>query len=113
MIGTDTIRELKNWYRISDLMDECRFIVAERNPYRNYDWEKEDFITITGDARKAAGKKYGAVNYFTPLLNDVLELSSSEIRERIKNKEKYATKFVIPKEVEKYIYENEIYKAIR
>jgi nicotinate-nucleotide adenylyltransferase len=114
MVGTDTVKELKDWYRISDLMDECRFIVAERNPYRNYDWEKNiDYITIIGDARKAEDKKYGALNYFTPLINDVMEISSTDIRHRVKHKTKYAAKFLIPKEVEKYIYENEIYKTIR
>ena len=113
MIGTDTVKELKDWYRIADLMDECRFIVAERNPYRNYDWEKHiDYISIIGDARKAAGKKYGALNYFTPLINDVMEISSTDIRHRIKHETKYAARFLIPKEVEKYIYENEIYKTI-
>ena len=112
MVGTDTVRDLKDWYRISDIMDECHFIIANRNPYQNIDYENEDLLSICGDARKAAGKKYGAVNYFTPLLNAVLDISSTNIRERIGWKEKYAARFLVPREVEKYIYENEIYKTV-
>ena len=36
LIGTDTIRNLESWHKPKELLEKCIFILAERNPYRNF-----------------------------------------------------------------------------
>jgi len=92
MIGTDTIEELKDWYKIKELIKECQFVIAERNRYKHID------------------VKYSPIDYFTPLWNPVLDISSTEIREKVKTKKRNTIKYLVPESVEKYIYDNKLYK---
>lgn len=110
LIGTDTIRELKDWHEPEKLLTECKFVLADRNPYRNYIEDGEgDLLTFLSKELKDL-VKYPVSTYFIPLINDVLEISSTRIRERIKCEEKYALRFLVPQKVEQYIYDNNLYR---
>ncbi len=109
LIGTDTIPELKKWHKIKELFKECRFIIAERNPYSYYGYEGGDFLSfLSKEIKPLIETPVG--NYFIPLTNDVIEISSSEVRNRVELKKKYAIRFLVPEKVEQYIYDNELYK---
>ena len=92
LIGADTIKELKTWYKISELLKECKFVVANRDPHKSYNEEKLYESSLVY------------------LSNSILDISSTRIRERIHNEDKYAAKFLIPEKVERYIYDNELYR---
>ena len=82
MIGTDTIGELKNWYKIEELMKECQFVVAERVPCKYVDIKlspPHHSMSLWNDD-------------FIPLWNPILDISSTEIREKIKTKKRNTIK---------------------
>jgi len=104
LIGADTIPELKNWYKINELIEECNFIIAERN-----NSPKENPVTSCKKVLKEIGiKKDYFTLYFTFFHNPTIEISSTMIREKIKNNN--SIKFLVPEKVEKYIYDNQLYK---
>ena len=109
LIGSDTIKELKTWHKIEELFKECKFLIAERCPYRFYGSEGDNYLSYCAKETKGLIKS-PVINYFTPLINDVLEISSTDIRNRIEYKEKYAVRFLVPQKVEQYIYDNQLYK---
>ena len=109
LIGTDAIPELKTWYKIEELINECIFVVAERNPYKFYTGENENlFSFIAKEIKTFLDKNF--TEHFVPLVNSVIEISSTDIRNRIINNKKYATRFLIPGQVEEYIYDNNLYR---
>jgi nicotinate-nucleotide adenylyltransferase len=109
LIGTDSIPELKTWYKIKELVNECRFVIAERDPYKYYKGENSDlFSFISKECQTFLEKDY--IDHFVPLVNSVIEISSTDIRHRIEKNEKYAVRFLIPDKVEQYIYDNNIYR---
>jgi len=109
LIGTDSIPELKTWYKIKELVHECQFIIAERDPYKFYKGHSGDmFGFILEECEEFTNGDI--TNYFKPLVNSVVEISSTDIRHRIEKEEKYAVKFLVPEKVEKYIYDHNIYR---
>ena len=104
LIGSDTIPELKNWYKINELINECHFVIAERKTS-----QKENHVILCKKALKDIGieKDYFTL-HFTFFPNPIIEISSIMIREKIKNDN--PIKFLVPEKVEKYIYDNELYK---
>ncbi len=109
MIGDDTIPELKKWHKIKELFKECKFLIADRNQYRFYGKEGDDYLSYCAKETKGL-IKYSVINYFVPLINDVIEISSTDIRSRVNYKEKYAVRFLVPQKVEEYIYANQLYQ---
>ena len=109
MIGTDTIPELKTWYKIEDLVNECKFLIAERNPYKYYAGKNEKLFDFIEEHTKTFIKD-GVTNHFVPLVNSILEISSTDIRKRVKNCEYQTIRFFIPDQVEQYIYDNNLYR---
>lgn len=93
--GTDTINEVYSWKDVDEIFKLCKFIVTTRPKY------------IIDEKTKKLMDKYTNKIYFcqTPML----EISSTQIRKRVEQ-EKSINCF-LPKEVEKYIYENGIYKT--
>ena len=109
LIGTDSIPELKTWYKIKELIHECRFIIAERDPYKYYKGKNKDlFNFISEECQTFLDKNF--TDHFAPLVNSVIDISSTDIRRRLEINEKYAVRFFIPEKVEQYIYDNDIYK---
>lgn len=89
IVGADLIPELHTWHRYEELIGMCDFTVLQRGTldlesYKN----KYSFIKIVK-------------------VNVGMDLSSTEIRTRIKNHR--SIKYLVPDEVERYIYENKLY----
>lgn len=94
--GADAIAEIPTWDRIEELLGICQFIAATRQGcLPNVDNIKEYF----GELGK---KRIHRLN--TP----ELEISSTDIRARIKNG--ISIKYIVPLPVEQYIYKEGLYK---
>ena len=93
LIGTDAFRKIESWYKTELLKDEVEFEVFFRD--KNFNPKEFDYLKEKGYRFK-----------FMPLKFE--DISSKEIREQIKNG--LSAKELIPKEVEEYIRENELYK---
>ena len=93
LIGTDAFRKIESWYKTDELKTLVDFIVFVRE--NNF---KEDGL----DYLKNKGYNFKLM----PL--EFLDISSSEIREKIK--EQKSVKNLIDTKVEEYIKENELYK---
>lgn len=93
IIGTDAFESLDRWYKSEELRKIIRFIVFVRK--NDFDSSKYDIMKTNGYDFKFANMQF----------NDI---SSTEIRERIKNNEELTG--LLPAEVERYIKENGLYK---
>jgi len=92
VIGTDNLKELESWYTSDILLDNFKVIVLER------DEDSIDNIIKNDEFLN----KYK--NSFIKLKNiEKIELSSSYIRELIKNKK--SIKGLVPEEIEKTVIE--------
>lgn len=91
IIGTDAFEQIETWYKTEELKKIVDFIVFVReNSEVNLDYLKN-----------------GGYNFkFAPM--EFLDVSSTELRERIKNGK--SIKNLVTKEVEEYIQENGLYK---
>lgn len=94
--GADAIAEIPTWDRIEELLGICQFIAATRQGcLPNVDNIKEYFGEL-------GRKRIHRLN--TP----ELEISSTDIRARIKNG--ISIKYIVPLPVEQYIYKEGLYK---
>lgn len=96
IIGTDNLKELKNWHRAEDLVNKYKFFVLERNQdvFENI-IQNDEFL-----------KKHSLA--FVNLKNiKRIYLSSSMVRKMIK--EGQNIKSFIPLEIVEYINENNLY----
>ncbi len=94
--GADAIAEIPTWDRIEELLGICQFIAATRQGcLPNVDNIKEYFGEL-------GQKRIHRLN--TP----ELEISSTDIRARIKNG--ISIKYIVPLPVEQYIYKEGLYK---
>lgn len=93
--GADAIQEIPSWDRIEELLGLCQFIAATRpGCLPTVDNIKEYF----GDLGK---------NRIHRLTTPELEISSTDIRERIKKG--YSIKYIVPESVENYILKEGLY----
>lgn len=90
IVGTDAIIDMPLWYHIDELLEICNFIAINRPRY---------------DQNKANEKILQKV-HFTRVSN--IDISSSEIRRRIRDG--MSIKYLVPLEVEEYIYKNGLYR---
>lgn len=86
--GDDVYYDIKNWYNGDKLFEENKFIVFTRN---------EDIPNKIND---------NVISYLT--VNDITDISSSKIREMIKNNEDILN--IIPLGAYKMLQQNQIYK---
>ena len=100
IIGGDTLTELHQWRRITDLLEMCRFVTFKRPGVRSDALGPQD------------------VNLPAPwperLLQDVnigrqIDISSSDIRYRVA--EGMSIRYLVPPEVEMYIAEHGLYRG--
>jgi nicotinate-nucleotide adenylyltransferase len=88
IIGSDQLEYLSQWHRINDLVQKVRFIMLMRPGYR-LDWP-------------------GIPGLFLYLVdNPLLDISSTEVRDRIRNRQPIAG--LVPAQVEHYIAANQLY----
>lgn len=96
MIGQDNVKEIPKWYHAAEFVKEVRFAVASRQT-NGHEFEGTD-------EEKKILKKMHLDFIDTP----VIEISSSMIRERVKQGK--SIKHLVPDKVEKYIRDNNLYK---
>ncbi len=113
LIGDDTIPKLRTWYKIKELLQECHFLVAHRSEETLDSYENRGVFAFIDRQIKEAeliGLGDQIRDYFTILNNPIIEISSTDIRRRIKEKKEYATLFYMNGNQEKYIYDNQLYQ---
>lgn len=98
IIGSDIIFEIEKWKGFEELIELCKFILLYR-PGKN-----EDKIENRIEELK---KLYGLE--FTRVEAPLIEISSTEIRERVK--EDLSIKYLVPEIVEDYIYKHKLYNG--
>lgn len=95
--GGDCLIELHNWKNVWHILKLCKFVVFNRPGYT-----KEQFL----EEKNKIEKKYSTEIIYLPLL--ALEISSTMIRERIKNR--LSVEFFVPSKVNDFIMSNNLYK---
>lgn len=94
--GADTIQEIHTWNRIDRLLEMCHFIGASRQGCL------PDIAQIKAFFGELGEKKIHRLETLE------LEISSTDIRNRIKRGQ--SIRYIVPSEVEEYIYEKGLYK---
>lgn len=94
--GADAIQEIPNWDRIEELLGLCQFIAATRQG-----------CSPTVDNIKEHFGKLGE-NRIHRLATPELEISSTDIRDRIKNG--FSIKYIVPESVENYIIKEGLFR---
>ena len=89
IIGADSLIEFTIWKDFDKLLDICRFIATTRPNY---------------DLSKTPANVYERVELFEITAVDI---SATEIRQRIR--EGRTIKYLVPKKVEEYIYQHNLY----
>lgn len=96
IIGADQFLTFHEWYRYEDILDMVTLCTSARESEQ----EKRELYEYAAKCDKMRGRYYIA-NY------PVILLSSSQIREKVKNKEDIS--HLVPYGVEKYILEKGLY----
>ena len=95
--GADAVLELLTWYKIGELLTLCKFIAVTRPGF--------DICKLEQKIAEITSKYDGEI---ICLEVPLLEISSTDIRERIKNGK--PVKYLLAEEVEAYIHKNGLYK---
>ncbi|MBC8588828.1 nicotinate-nucleotide adenylyltransferase [Paratissierella segnis] len=98
IIGSDSLLDLTSWKDFESLVTKTNFLVYGRKE------NSEKSIIGRIDELK---NKYNSSFYY--IRGPLVEISSTLIRDRIKNQ--MSIKYLVPGKVEKYIYENHLYKG--
>ena len=93
IIGTDAFEKIETWYEIDKLKNMLNFLVF----YREDNFNPKKFDNL---------KQKGFI--FEMMKMPFTDISSTEIRKKIKNNEDFST--LVDKNVVEYIYEHEIFK---
>jgi nicotinate-nucleotide adenylyltransferase len=89
IVGTDAIIDMPSWYNIDELLRICNFVAINRPGYDPNNADKKIIQNV----------------HFVKVSN--IDVSSSEIRRRIRDG--MSIKYLVPMEVEEYIYKNGLY----
>lgn len=94
LIGADMVEILPQWHRVSELLREVRFVIAQR-PGHSIAWDR---LPPEMQALRSQVVR-------TPLL----EISASDVRRRVR--EGKSIRYLVPAEVERYIAEHRLYAS--
>ncbi len=96
IIGDDSLLDLLNWYKASELLTLCKFIVVSRPSYNNEEVVKHiDFLK----------KTYKAEILHLEFLE--IGISSTQIRQKVYKAQ--SIKYLVPKIVQDYINKHKLY----
>lgn len=100
IVGSDTLIDFHNWHQPDDLLSLCEVATFLRPGEDSFD-EIAEKVQLPADQKKK-------------LLDRVIEahrveISSTEIRQRILNGQ--GIRYLVPPEVERYIYEHGLYRG--
>ncbi len=96
--GADCLMDIEKWREPEKILSTCNFVVFNRSGYN-----KELLI----NQKEKIEKKYKTNISFLDTID--LEISSSMVRERIKNNKR--VDFFVPKEVLDFIKKNQLYEG--
>lgn len=97
ILGSDSLFQIDTWKNYKELLTLCNFIVAARPNYNN-----EKLKATVEDLN-------GLYNSSIHILEGpVLDISSSEIRERVRKG--VSISYLVPESVEKYVYKHKLYR---
>jgi len=95
LIGSDSLAELPTWYQPERLLEICQVVAVPRPGYEP-DLESLD-VKIPGAAERIR------------MLNmPVVDLSATEIRDRIRDRR--SIRYLVPDAVQRYIYRHRLYR---
>ncbi|HHW48425.1 MAG TPA: nicotinate-nucleotide adenylyltransferase [Clostridiaceae bacterium] len=97
IIGADVVPELVTWRQFEEIFRLCEFVAVNRPGT-----QKKDFFKNV----RYLKEQYSAIIHIIKL--PLIEISSTDIRRRVK--EGRTIKYLVPESVEKYIYENGLYR---
>ena len=97
IIGTDVITEIATWDRVEELLTLCHFIAASRPDAEPDRARLRRELGALGEAR------------IHPVTTPELEISSTDIRRRVRSGE--SIRYIVPDMVEQYIYKEGLYQG--
>ncbi|MCF6465359.1 nicotinate-nucleotide adenylyltransferase [Clostridium sp. Cult2] len=97
ILGSDSLYQIHKWKDYKELLSSCNFIVAKRKYLDNN--KLEERIKELSELYKSN---------MNILESPLIDISSTEIRNRIKNQ--LSIKYLVPESVELYIEKNKLYK---
>jgi nicotinate-nucleotide adenylyltransferase len=100
IVGTDTLIDLHNWYNIDELLELCEVASFVRPG-------ESDFTQLRKKVRLSEKNKERVLN--STFESHAIGISSSEIRMRVA--EGLSIRYLVPAEVEIYIFEHSLYKG--
>ncbi|MCL6478904.1 MAG: nicotinate-nucleotide adenylyltransferase [Peptococcaceae bacterium] len=95
--GADAIMEILTWHRVEELLDLCFFIAATRPGYR--------LENLSVSLKELPSR---CIEKITVMEVPALAISSTDIRDRVSKG--MPIKYLLPEEVENYIYYNGLYR---
>lgn len=96
IIGSDILFEIEKWKRFKELAELCKFAMLYRPGKEDDDLD-----------RKINELKLTYEFQFKKIKSPLIEISSTEIRKRVKNK--LSIKYLVPESVEGYILKHNLY----
>ncbi len=97
IVGTDSFMEMESWKDCRSLLENTTVIVASRLGYTDISFSRK--VTYFRNHYNAK-----IIDMTAP----ILEISSSDIRKRVRNKQ--SIRYLVTKEVERYIKKYDLYK---
>jgi nicotinate-nucleotide adenylyltransferase len=95
--GADAVLEILTWHRVEELLDMCSFIAATRPGYR-----------LENLAESLQGLPSRYIEKIAVMEVPALAISSTDIRKRVGRG--MPIKYLLPEEVEAYLYANSLYR---
>lgn len=113
ILGVDAFLEIETWRDYEQVLEQCYFVVIDRPGFRLDNARNVLNGALRGkiyDCREGESAPDGLIVRFRIFLFSVgaLDISSTEIRERIKNDK--SIKGLVPPAVESYIQEKKLYQ---
>lgn len=99
IIGSDTLTELHTWKGVDDLPNLCEFVAFSRPGWEPDTLQPQDLNLPAAWAERLLNHTATGVR---------MEISSSDIRHRVA--EGMSIRYMVPPEVEMYIYEHGLYR---
>ena len=97
IMGADSLYHIESWYRVEEIFSRATIVVAARGMATASALDSQiEYIQ----------SKYDAV--IEKLYTPIMEIASNDIRKRVNNGE--SIRYLLPKKVIDYIYENHVYE---
>ena len=96
--GADAILEIVTWKEVEELFENCTFIAATRPGFNLGEMKKKLLKKLT----------HSHLAKIIPLEVPAMAISSTDIRERVKDKR--TIKYLLPESVENFIRKNDLYQ---